>query len=80
MGHDAKLKDLILSNALTSRPRPCDNPLEAKFSGAGKYLEASTRLPSLRGALATKQSRGRVLWPLDCFAAHAMTVELAQQY
>jgi hypothetical protein len=28
-----------------------------------------TRTPSLRGALAMKQSRGRVLWPLDCFAA-----------
>jgi hypothetical protein len=27
----------------------------------------------LRGALATKQSRGRVLRPLDCFAALAMT-------
>ena len=26
-----------------------------------------------------KQSRGRVLWPLDCFAALAMTVELTQQ-
>ena len=37
------------------------------------------RLSSLRGALATKQSRGRVLWPLDCFAALAMTVELTQQ-
>ena len=31
-------------------------------------------LPSLRGALATKQSRGRVMRPLDCFAALAMTV------
>jgi hypothetical protein len=30
-------------------------------------------LPSLRGALATKQSRGRVIPPLDCFAALAMT-------
>src|ERR1700683_83320 len=30
-------------------------------------------LPSLRGALATKQSRGRVMRPLDCFAALAMT-------
>src|SRR5271156_5444954 len=29
-------------------------------------------LPSLRGALATKQSRGRVMRPLDCFAALAM--------
>jgi hypothetical protein len=27
----------------------------------------------LRGALATKQSRGRVMPPLDCFAALAMT-------
>ena len=34
------------------------------------------RRPSLRGALATKQSRGRVLRPLDCFAALAMTMEL----
>ena len=35
-------------------------------------------LPSLRGALATKQSRGRVMRPLDCFAALAMTTgELA---
>src|SRR6202030_499457 len=33
----------------------------------------------LRGAPATKQSRGRVLWLLDCFAALAMTVELTQQ-
>jgi hypothetical protein len=33
----------------------------------------------LRGALATKQSRGSMLWPLDCFAALAMTVELTQQ-
>jgi hypothetical protein len=33
----------------------------------------------LRGALATKQSRGRVLWPLDCFAALAMTMGLTQQ-
>src|ERR1700722_11102174 len=30
-------------------------------------------LPSLRGALATKQSRGRVMRPLDCFATLAMT-------
>src|ERR1700675_2658363 len=30
-------------------------------------------LPSLRGALATKQSRGRVMRPLGCFAALAMT-------
>ena len=30
-------------------------------------------LPSLRGALATKQSRGRVMRPLDCFAALPMT-------
>jgi hypothetical protein len=29
--------------------------------------------PSLRGALATKQSSGRVLWPLGCFASLAMT-------
>ena len=32
--------------------------------------------PSLRGALATKQSRGRSLWPLDCFAPLAMTAEV----
>jgi hypothetical protein len=30
-------------------------------------------LPSLRGALATKQSRGRVLRPLDCLAGLAIT-------
>src|ERR1700729_4081706 len=30
-------------------------------------------LPSLRGALATKQSRGRMMRLLDCFAALAMT-------
>src|ERR1700728_3693635 len=35
--------------------------------------EPAGRLPSLRGALATKQSRGRVMRPLDCFAALAMT-------
>src|SRR5271163_3542745 len=38
-------------------------------------------LPSLRGALATKQSRGRVLRPLDCFAALALTAgELARLF
>ena len=38
-------------------------------------------LPSLRGALATKQSRGRVMRPLDCFAALAMTAgELARLF
>jgi hypothetical protein len=31
--------------------------------------------PSLRGALATKHSRGRSLRPLDRFAAFAMTAE-----
>src|ERR1700679_3214418 len=30
-------------------------------------------LPSSRGALATKQPRGRVMLPLGCFAALAMT-------
>ena len=35
--------------------------------------------PSLRGALATKQSSGRVPWSLDGFAALAITVELTQQ-
>ena len=30
-------------------------------------------MPSLRGALATKQPRGRVMRPLGCFAALAMT-------
>jgi hypothetical protein len=38
-------------------------------------------LPSLRGALATKQSRGSVMRPLDCFAALAMTgAELARLF
>jgi hypothetical protein len=32
------------------------------------------RAPSLRGALATKQSSLGALRPLDCFAALAMTV------
>src|ERR1700733_7790208 len=44
-----------------------------------KKVDSGTRTPhwpSLRGALATKQSRGRVLWPLDCFAALAMTAEV----
>jgi hypothetical protein len=36
--------------------------------------------PSLRGALATKQSRGRSLWPLDRFATLAMTAEAIQLF
>src|SRR5271154_2335037 len=34
----------------------------------------------MRGTLATKKSRRRVLWPLDCFAALAMTVKLTEQF
>jgi hypothetical protein len=40
--------------------------------GAGIRHQAMP-LPSLRGALATKQPRGRVMGPLGCFAALAMT-------
>src|SRR5271168_3265905 len=46
-----------------------------------KSIGREAPLPSLRGALATKQSSGRVMRPLDCFAALAMTGgELARSF
>jgi hypothetical protein len=63
-----------------------EEKVDAKFSAPHPLEIAENRerisetrthhRPSLRGALATKQSRGRVMRPLGCFAALAMKVKL----
>jgi hypothetical protein len=88
-GNDTTLKDLILNNApdLGSASQRASKfaskialvetftSFACHWASPNNYRIDWTEmpLPSLRGALATKQSRGRVMRPLDCFAALAMT-------
>jgi hypothetical protein len=60
-------------------PAPSDfseGSLASHRSGATRAVRMRTRAPSLRGALATKQSR-ILRAALDCFAPFAMTTRLA---
>jgi hypothetical protein len=60
-----------LAVAMTDRPRVLLGFIEvSRF-----YVPR----PSLQGVLATKQSRGRVMWPLDCFPPWELAVAMTDR-